>query len=247
SSGNNSGNNSGGNNGGGSGNGSSSGSGSQGGGDKGGGGSGDGGTGSGAGGSGGGTGGSGSSGSHQSGPNAKPSGNPGQGSGPVVGPSGPLGVGGSGGSGALTGKDLLSLFSEVLQLISSAIPTLVQLGNQLAAQLGPGLQALAKAVEDGTTTVKQALAAATELIEQEVGHVEDLLVPPGATGPIAMSRVLIPGADALPEPLAAVFGRAGGNPLGTFADFTSTRSTDEVVGAEVSLTGDPGVIVEGDR
>ncbi|MBF6076333.1 hypothetical protein IU498_17055 [Nocardia beijingensis] len=141
---------------------------------------------------------------------------------------------GAGTSGALSGTDPLSLFSEVLQLISSAIPTLVQLGNQLAAQLGPGLQALVKSVEDGATTVKQALADAAELIEDELGELEDLVSPSGATGPVTFAIV--------PE-----IGRAGGNQPEFFVDFTSTRSTDAVAGTEVTTIGAPGISAEGDR
>ncbi|MGV9545404.1 hypothetical protein ACWDSF_29090, partial [Nocardia beijingensis] len=185
----------------------------------------------GAGGSGGGTsgsgGGTGDSESHHSGP----TGSSGNGTGPAFGPSG---MTGAGTSGALSGTDPLSLFSEVLQLISSAIPTLVQLGNQLAAQLGPGLQALVKSVEDGATTVKQALADAAELIEDELGELEDLVSPSGATGPVTFA--------VMPE-----IGRAGGNQPEFFVDFTSTRSTDAVAGTEVTTIGAPGISAEGDR
>ncbi|MEV6562769.1 hypothetical protein AB0M22_44115, partial [Nocardia sp. NPDC051756] len=169
---------------------------------------------------------------------ANPSGHPG----PPIGPSGPIspGIGGGGASGS---QDLLRLFSEALQLISSGIPTLVQLGNQLAAQLGPALQALAKSVEDGTTTVKQALAQATERFGEEVHHVEELLFPPGATGPIELPRALFPG---LAVPDLGASNRAGGRQPEVFEDFTSTRSTTEV-GGDTASTGSPGHTVEGNQ
>ncbi|WP_194837770.1 hypothetical protein [Nocardia sp. XZ_19_369] len=187
-----------------------------------------GGTGSGGGKSGGGTGGGGSN----------PTGNPGQGIGPT-GPMGPIGVGGGGASGA----DMMSLFSEALQLIASAIPTLVQLGNQLAAQLGPALQQLAKAVENGTMTVKQALDEASERIGRQVHDLEEQLFPSGATGPLSVSFALPPGGA--PQLRLDLPGRAGGHQPEVFEDFTATRSTTEVAGE--TATGTPGSTVEGNR
>ncbi|MFC9437152.1 hypothetical protein [Nocardia sp. NPDC057030] len=119
----------------------------------------------------------------------------------------------------------------------------MQLGNQLAAQLGPVLQALAKSVEDGATTVKQALAQATERFGEEVHHVEELLFPPGATGPIEPPRALFPG---LAVPDLGAINRAGGRQPEVFEDFTSTRSTTEV-GGETASTGSPGHTVEGNQ
>ncbi|MGV9614027.1 hypothetical protein ACWDPW_18230, partial [Nocardia xishanensis] len=200
-----------------------------------------GGSGSGGGKSGGGSGGgTGSAGGKSGGGGSNHSGNPGQGSGPA-GPSGPIGTGG-GASGGRSGADLMSLFSEVLQLISSAIPTLVQLGNQLAAQLGPGLQALAKAVENGAMTVKQALDEAAERIERQVEDIETQLFPPGATGPVDVSFALFPGGGA-PEVRFGFPGRAGGHQPEVFQDFTATRSTTEVAG-ETATTGNPGSTME---
>ncbi|MFI9403281.1 hypothetical protein [Nocardia sp. NPDC052316] len=187
-----------------------------------------GGTGSGGGKSGGGTGGGGSN----------PTGNPGQGIGPT-GPVGPIGVG-----GGASGADMMSLFSEALQLIASAIPTLVQLGNQLAAQLGPALQQLAKAVENGTMTVKQALDEASERIGRQVHDLEEQLFPSGATGPLGVSFALPPGGA--PQLRLDLPGRAGGHESEVFEDFTATKSTTEVAGD--TATGTPGIItVEGNR
>ncbi|MBF6302407.1 hypothetical protein IU459_33435, partial [Nocardia amamiensis] len=169
------------------------------------------------------------------GPSGAPSGSPGQGTGPSGAP---------GASGALSTSEMLSMFSEVLQLITSGITTLAQLGNQLAAQLGPGLQALTKAVEDGTLTVKQALAEAAERIGEEIAEVEELLLPPGATGPIE-SRALLPSPNEALELLQlGVLGRAAGNQPAVFQDFTTARSTDDGVG-EPGSAGVPGITAEG--
>ncbi|MFI9637027.1 hypothetical protein ACIHAX_30460, partial [Nocardia sp. NPDC051929] len=166
-----------------------------------------------------------------------PSGDPGQG-------TGPSGAPGTGASGALSASEMLSMFSEVLQLITSGITTLAQLGNQLAAQLGPGLQALTKAVEDGTLTVKQALAEAAERIGEDIAEVEELLLPPGATGPVD-SRALLPSPNEALELLQlGVPGRAAGNQPAVFQDFTTARSIDDVVG-EPGSAGVPGIAAEG--
>ncbi|MCU1642230.1 MAG: hypothetical protein JWN03_2505 [Nocardia sp.] len=197
------------------------------------------GSGSGSGGSGGGSGGGhGGSGSGDGGASGG-TGHPGQGS----GPTGPNGTGSNGASGGLSGSDLLSLFSEVLQLISSGIPTLVQLGNQLIAQLGPGLQALAKAVEDGSKTVKQAMDDAAEHIAEELQEIEDEFAPPGATGPVELSFALFPGGGTPEQPLPEI--RAGIRRSETFEDFTNTRVGTEPVGE--TSTGNPGLTVEGEQ
>ncbi|MGW5380675.1 hypothetical protein ACWESM_35050, partial [Nocardia sp. NPDC003999] len=200
-----------------------------------------GGSGSGPGGSGNGSGagsGSGNGGSSgNGGTSGAPSGDPGQG-------TGPSGAPGTGASGALSASEMLSMFSEVLQLITSGITTLAQLGNQLAAQLGPGLQALTKAVEDGTLTVKQALAEAAERIGEDIAEVEELLLPPGATGPVD-SRALLPSPNEALELLQlGVPGRAAGNQPAVFQDFTTARSIDDVVG-EPGSAGVPGIAAEG--
>ncbi|MGW8655022.1 hypothetical protein ACWGMO_37060, partial [Nocardia salmonicida] len=158
------------------------------------------------------------------------SGSPGQASGPTGPGTGASGSTGSSGGSGSTGTDLLSLFSEVLQLISSGLPSLVQLGNQLIAQLGPGLQALAKAVENGSMTVKDAIAAAAEQIGEDIGELELALLPPGATGPIPvlepMIRALLPEGD-----------RGAGEPVFTTAQLrTEVEPTSSVpLGRQVTV------------
>ncbi|MGW5455941.1 hypothetical protein ACWEVR_28400, partial [Nocardia sp. NPDC003979] len=176
----------------------------------------------------------------------QPTGSPaGQGPTGAHGPNTPIGVGnGTGGaSGGLSSSDLMSMFSEALQLISSGISTLVQLGNQLAAQLGPGLQALAKAVETGAMTVKEAIDAAGEHIGSELDELREELVPeilpPGATEPSALSLSLFPNG---PELRLDLPGRAGGNPSSVIEDFTATRSTTQVPGLPPTT---PGTQTEG--
>ncbi|TCJ97763.1 hypothetical protein DFR71_3812 [Nocardia alba] len=110
------------------------------------------------------------------------------------------------------------------------MPSLVQLGNQLIAQLGPGLQALAKAVENGSMTVKDAIAAAAEQIGEDIGELELALLPPGATGPIPvlepMIRALLPEGD-----------RGAGEPVFTTAQLrTEVEPTPSVpLGRQVTV------------
>ncbi|WP_054811301.1 hypothetical protein [Nocardia arizonensis] len=160
------------------------------------------------------------------------------------GSNGTGGTGGATGGGGMSSSDMLSLFSEVLQLVSSGITALVQLGNQLAAQLGPGLQALAKAVENGSMTVKQALTEASERLERQVDEVEEKLFPPGATGPVDVSFALFPGGG--PELRIDFPGRAGSAEPQVFQDFTMARSTTEVPGVPVA-TEQAGETVEENR
>ncbi|QIS02294.1 hypothetical protein F5X71_08125 [Nocardia brasiliensis] len=166
---------------------------------------------------------------------------PGRGTGPE-GSTGAPGTGIGGGTGGAPGNpssnDLMSLFSEALQLISSGIGTLVQLGNQLAAQLGPALQQLAKAVENGTMTVKQALEEGSKRIEEQLEQVEEQLFPPGADGPV-VSFALLPGGDE-PQVRIEFPGRAGGRRTELVEDFTATRSTTAVT-VEPAQTGAPAV------
>ncbi|MBU3068091.1 hypothetical protein KO481_42070 [Nocardia sp. NEAU-G5] len=72
------------------------------------------------------------------------------------------------GASGMDASSLLNLFSEALQLLSSGIPMLQQLGMQLASSLGPGLQSLASAVQNGVMTVKQAMADATAHVGTEL-------------------------------------------------------------------------------
>ncbi|MET7768231.1 hypothetical protein ABZS43_06045, partial [Nocardia sp. NPDC005366] len=152
---------------------------------------------------------------------------------PTGGPNahdpGSTGFGTGGASGAMTGQDLLSLFSEVLQLITSGLPLLEKLGNELAAQLGPGLQALAKAVVDGTMTVKQAIDEASNRIGSEVKRIGDKFSTLGATGPLELSLELFPPPNEEPREQPESPGRAGSHQPGTIEDFTNAMPRTEPI------------------
>ncbi|MQY24977.1 BPTI domain-containing protein [Nocardia aurantia] len=78
---------------------------------------------------------------------------------------GASGIGVSGASGASgAALDLLSLFGDILQMLSSSIPGLEQLASQLLQQLPSDLQQLGLAYQNGMLTFQQAMgAAATEV------------------------------------------------------------------------------------
>ncbi|MFI5779351.1 hypothetical protein [Nocardia sp. NPDC051570] len=179
------------------------------------------------------------------------------------------GSGGSGGSGASGGSgsfgagtgasgsagDLLSLFGEVLQLLSSGIPGLMQLGSQLLQQLPPGLQQLGQAFQSGMLTFGQAMNAAATEVGKDVqdlqkGFDRDLRRVERDLGILPADD---PGSPVEPHILAGPLGPTG--PLSPGVEFSRasapfeaqpTAPTDVVAGvaAAPSPSATPGTPVQ---